>query len=99
MRGPFSGLITAGAGGVISVCITSACAQAPEASATAAASTLKTPWGEPDLQGIWTGHAHHVLRRFRSAACGKFRCPVPVCRSRCRPWILTAATAPRRNKS
>ena len=58
MRGRFSGSITSGAivvagvGAVISVCITPACAQAPESSAIAAASTLKTPWGEPDLQGI-----------------------------------------------
>ena len=31
-------------------------AQAPVASGTAPmpASALKTPWGEPDLQGIWT---------------------------------------------
>jgi hypothetical protein len=36
------------------VCITPARAQTPQASAIAAASTLRTPWGEPDLQGIWT---------------------------------------------
>jgi len=60
MRGRFSGSITTGAivvagvGAVISMCNTTACAQAPEASPIAAASTLKTPWVEPDLQGIWT---------------------------------------------
>src|SRR5580704_15591813 len=69
MRGRFSGSITAGAivvagvGAVISVCITPACAQAPEASAIAAASTLKTPWGEPDLQGIWTDEFDTPLQR------------------------------------
>jgi hypothetical protein len=34
--------------GVVSVTITRTSAQAP------AATSLKTPWGEPDLQGIWT---------------------------------------------
>jgi len=37
-------------GATISVPITRASAQAPAVSGTA----LKTPWGEPDLQGIWT---------------------------------------------
>jgi hypothetical protein len=41
---------------VNSVSITPTSAQAPGASITvpAPASVLKTPWGEPDLQGIWT---------------------------------------------
>ena len=47
-------IAVAGVGAVISVCITPARAQTPQASAIAAASTLTTPWGEPDLQGIWT---------------------------------------------
>jgi hypothetical protein len=69
MRGRFSGSITTGAvvvagvGAVISACIMPACAQAPEASAIAAASTLKTPWGEPDLQGIWTDEFDTPLQR------------------------------------
>ena len=60
MCGQFSGSIitgaiaVAGVGAVISVCITPAIGQTPEASAIAAASTLRTPWGEPNLQGIWT---------------------------------------------
>ena len=60
MCGQFSGSIitgaiaVAGVGAVISVCITPAIGQTPEASAIAAASTLRTPWSEPDLQGIWT---------------------------------------------
>ena len=55
MCGQFSGSIitgaiaVAGVGAVISVCITPAIGQTPEASAIAAASTLRTPWGEPDL--------------------------------------------------
>jgi hypothetical protein len=39
---------------VVAVSITRTQAQAPAASGTAPASPLKTPWGEPDLQGIWT---------------------------------------------
>jgi len=38
------------AGVVVSATVTPTSAQAPAASAT----VLKTPWGEPDLQGIWT---------------------------------------------
>src|SRR6266436_8242268 len=39
---------------VVSVSITRTSAQAPAASVTAPVPALKTPWGEPDLQGIWT---------------------------------------------
>ena len=39
---------------VISVSITEISAQAP---------TLKTPWGEPDLQGIWTDESDTPLQR------------------------------------
>src|SRR6516162_5493679 len=69
MRKHFSGSIIVGAvalagvTAVISVCITPARAQAPEASAIAATSTLKTPWGEPDLQGIWTVETDTPLQR------------------------------------
>ena len=45
------------AAAVISASIESTAAQAPAQSATATAQVkppLKTPWGEPDLQGIWT---------------------------------------------
>jgi len=38
----------------ISVSVDPAAAQAPAGSPAASAPTLKTPWGEPDLQGIWT---------------------------------------------
>ena len=41
--------------------------EGPTASATApkAAATLKTPWGEPDLQGIWTDESDTPLQRSR----------------------------------
>src|SRR5260370_19775715 len=54
MLNGFSGSMTrvaiAAASAVISVPIPSTQAQAPAATEQA----LKTPWGEPDLQGIWT---------------------------------------------
>jgi len=56
MRDRFSGSIvtfviaSAAVSAAMSVAVTAASAQAPAASGTA----LKTPWGEPDLQGIWT---------------------------------------------
>jgi hypothetical protein len=45
----------------ISASSTRASAQAPAASATAPA--LQTPWGEPDLQGIWTDETDTPLQR------------------------------------
>src|ERR1700720_1277252 len=49
----------------ISVSITRTSAQAPAASVTAPAPApaLKTPWGEPDLQGIWTDESDTPLQR------------------------------------
>jgi hypothetical protein len=47
----------------ISLSITRTLAQAPAASATAPAAALKTPWGEPDLQGIWTDETETPLQR------------------------------------
>ena len=46
----------AAVGAVISVSITGTSAQAP-------APILKTPWGEPDLQGIWTDESDTPLQR------------------------------------
>src|ERR1700721_1652858 len=43
-------IAVAAAGSVVSLLTVRTSAQAPAASGTA----LKTPWGEPDLQGIWT---------------------------------------------
>jgi hypothetical protein len=67
MRDRFSGsmiavaMVGAAAGAVISVSITGSQAQAPEASTTGSA--LKTPWGEPDLQGIWMDETDTPLQR------------------------------------
>jgi len=44
----------AAAAAVISVSAGPMAAEAPAGSAAAPASAPKTPWGEPDLQGIWT---------------------------------------------
>jgi hypothetical protein len=55
------GAITIGAVGAVSV--SPSAAQAPAASAGAPAGALKTPWGEPDLQGIWTDESDTPLQR------------------------------------
>jgi hypothetical protein len=52
------------AGAVIAAAITQTAAQAPSASGVAPAPiTLNTPWGEPDLQGIWTDETDTLLQR------------------------------------
>jgi hypothetical protein len=69
MRERFSGsmitLAIAGVavGAVISVSSTRTSAQAPAASSAVPAPTLTTPWGEPDLQGIWTDETDTPLQR------------------------------------
>src|SRR4029077_18224295 len=78
MRDRFSRSMTtlaiaaAAAGAIVSVSITRTSAQAQKASATvptasakpsATAPALKTPWGEPDLQGIWTDESDTPLQR------------------------------------
>src|SRR5271170_112648 len=71
MRERFSGsmisvaVAAAAVGAVISVSVTPTSAQAPAASGTVPAPlpTLKTPWGEPDLQGIWTDETDTPLQR------------------------------------
>src|SRR6516162_8299787 len=50
-------------GAAVSVSITGTLAQAPAASVTAPTPALKTPWGEPDLQGIWTDEFDTPLQR------------------------------------
>src|SRR5260221_1329647 len=50
-------LAAAAASAVISVSVAPTSAQAP------AAPVLKTPWGEPDLQGIWTDETETPLQR------------------------------------
>jgi hypothetical protein len=55
----------AAASAVISLSIAQTLAQAPAASGTAPtpAPALTTPWGEPDLQGIWTDETDTPLQR------------------------------------
>ena len=58
MRDRFSGsmimVAIAAAAIVISASVDPTAAQTPADSATTPPAALKTPWGEPDLQGIWT---------------------------------------------
>src|SRR5712691_112079 len=80
MRDRFSGsMITVAIAGaavsaVISVSITRTSAQAPTASGTVPtpAPTLTTPWGEPDLQGIWTDETDTPLQRSPKFAAQEF---------------------------
>jgi hypothetical protein len=54
----------AAAGAVIAAPVTQTAAQTPPASSGAPAPTvLKTPWGEPDLQGIWMEETDTPLQR------------------------------------
>src|SRR5258708_21103770 len=52
-------VVIAAASAVISVRVASTQAEAPAATEQA----LKTPWGEPDLQGIWTDETDTSLQR------------------------------------
>src|SRR6202040_1295340 len=58
----------------ISVSITRTSAQAPAASVTAPtpAPALKTPWGETDLQGIWTDESDTPMQRSPKYAAQEF---------------------------
>jgi hypothetical protein len=56
-------IATAAAGALVSVPVTRASTQAPAASVTPPAPALTTPWGEPDLQGIWTDETDTPLQR------------------------------------
>jgi hypothetical protein len=48
---------------VVELLGTQTSAQAPAASVTMPTAALKTPWGEPDLQGIWTAESDTPLQR------------------------------------
>jgi hypothetical protein len=69
MGNRFSGLIVtaaiaAAASAAISLSVTRTTAQAPAVSGTALKTPpLKTGWGEPDLQGIWTDEFDTPLQR------------------------------------
>jgi hypothetical protein len=79
MRGSFSGSVItvaiATSAAVISVSATRTSAQTPAGSATAPAPALKTPWGEPDLQGIWTDENDTPLQRPAKYAAQEFFTP------------------------
>jgi hypothetical protein len=65
MHSRFPGImiaIAAAAGSAAISAPTSGSAQTPESSAAPSAG-LKTPWGEPDLQGIWTDETTTPLQR------------------------------------
>ena len=62
----------AAAAAVISVSSDRTSAQAPSAAAPAPAAVLKTPWGEPDLQGIWTDETDTPLQRPAKYAAQEF---------------------------
>jgi hypothetical protein len=82
MRDRYSGSMTtiaiaaAAVSVVMSVSIALTSAQAPGASVTAPAPApapaLKTPWGEPDLQGIWTDESDTPMQRSPKYAAQEF---------------------------
>src|ERR1700674_5710325 len=76
MRERFSGSMImaaiAAAAALISVSNDLTSAQAPAGSSTAPAPALKTPWGEPDLQGIWTDETDTPLQRSAKYAAQEF---------------------------
>jgi hypothetical protein len=69
MRDCFSGsmitaaVVAATVSAVFSVSVTRTSAQASAGSVTAPVPALKTSWGEPDLQGIWTDETDTPLQR------------------------------------
>src|SRR5215831_745351 len=67
MRVRFSGSIAtlaiAGTAVGIVILMSATQAQTPVATATAPTPTMTTPWGEPDLQGIWTDETDTPLQR------------------------------------
>jgi hypothetical protein len=79
MRGSFSGSVMtvaiATTAAVISVSTTRTSAQTPANSAAAPGPAVKTPWGEPDLQGIWTDENDTPLQRPAKYAAQEFFTP------------------------
>src|ERR1700687_1686787 len=55
-------VVVAGAA-VVALSVPQAMAQTPAKSVAAQDSPVKTPWGEPDLQGIWTDDTDTPLQR------------------------------------
>src|ERR1700677_3834386 len=65
----------AAAAAAISVSADPTAAQAPAMSGATPAPALKTPWGEPDLQGIWTDEYDTPLQRPARYASQEFFTP------------------------
>src|SRR5258705_6472641 len=65
-------IAAAAAGALFAVPVTRPSAQAPAASVTPPAPALTTPWGEPDLQGIWTDETDTPLQRSPKFATQEF---------------------------
>ena len=75
MRERFSGSMLAAiaaAGAVFSGPISPTAAQAPTPPAAASTAVPMTPWGEPDLQGIWTDETDTPLQRSPKYASQEF---------------------------
>jgi hypothetical protein len=67
-----AGIATAAAAFCLSIIPTSAQAPADSTTTAAAAAALKAPWGEPDLQGIWTVETDTPLQRLAKYASQEF---------------------------
>src|ERR1700739_858314 len=74
MRDRFSGSIMtiAIAATAVSAVISASVTAAWDQAASGATQTLKTPWGEPDLQGIWTDESDTPLQRSPKYATQEF---------------------------
>jgi hypothetical protein len=64
--------VAAAGGTVTCISLTPTSAQPPAASVTTPAAALKTPWGEPDLQGIWKDEFDTPLQRNAKYAAQEF---------------------------
>jgi hypothetical protein len=65
-------IVAAAVSSVMSLSITPPSAQGPVASESQLTATLNTPWGEPDLQGIWTDETETPLQRAPKYASQEF---------------------------
>jgi hypothetical protein len=65
-------IVAAAVSSVMSLSITPLSAQGPVASESQLTATLNTPWGEPDLQGIWTDETETPLQRAPKYASQEF---------------------------
>ena len=72
-------LVCVGVVAALTLCLTARSAAAPEpAAAPAKGSAPLTPWGEPDLQGLWTGNTITPLERPAALAGKEFLTPEEV---------------------